>query len=348
MKKSKKPESTETNIPDNGFLEIDEPNVNPRFALLLPADLAHRCQAIPVARNGDRITVAMANPSDEKARNEILAVLGPSTCVVRARTQAIDKLLAEFWKSVKYSTPNFLYWQCTKNTSANEKSYAEALSTMLGARLNHFRTKTMGNKAYRELTQEIEQHQVDMLILGTIEPSIFKELSEIYSGTPPIDRIPTSLLIIKQPRWPLRSILLILKNEVTDESAIDWAVRIAQSSKAKIAILPLTIAIPDINLQDLQGNSHIATLLTRNCTVGSNLRSVAQRLVDSDINGTIVLRQESPFQQIHFELMERNYDLVLISFQNRDHIEDLVQGNLIKLLMNRFDLPVLVTKSTIR
>lgn len=348
MKNSSKPESIETNIHDNGFLEIDEPDVNPRFAPLLPTDLAIRCQAIPVARNGDRITVAMADPSDEKARNEILAVLGPSTCVVKARTKAIDKLLAVSRESVGYPTPNFLYWQSIKNTTTNEESYAEALSAMLGARLKQFKTKKMGKNAYRELTQELEQYQAEMLILGTIDPPIIKELIELYSGTFPIERIPASLLMVKQPRWPLKSILLILKNEITDESAIDWAVRIAQSSKAKIAILPLTVAIPDINLQDLHGNAHISTLLTRNCTMGNNLRSVARRLVDSDINGNIVLRQESPFQQICFELLERNYDLVVISVQHRDHLKHFLHGNLIKLLMKRLDLSVLVTKPLIK
>ena len=50
----------------------------------------------------------------------------------------------------------------------------------------------------------------------------------------------TSFLLARRPRWPIRSILLILRIEKTDEAAVDWLARLAQPGKT--AVLQDTIS----------------------------------------------------------------------------------------------------------
>jgi hypothetical protein len=141
--------------------------------------------------------------------------------------------------------------------------------------------------------------------------------------------------------------LLILRNEASDESAIDWTVRIAQPSSAEVAILPLTFIPPAKNDQSPRNRSSIVTMLTTNCSLGKKLRLVAHRLVDSEITGTIVLRHEMPFRQISFEMIERNYDLVVIASELHNQRCSRVPEELIKRLLSCTERPVLITKPKI-
>ena len=329
------------------FLDINELKANSRFAKLLPSDLAHRYHAVPVAGNGNKITVAMADPSDAEAREAILTTMGHSTCLVRGNAQAIDNLLSEFWDEVDFTSPSLLYWSPINSMAAEIESYAQSLATLLNIRLDHFETPETGNQAYLELISEVEQNMVDIVILcGIEEPGLRSQIKRL-SAFNLVDRFPVSLLVVQKLRWPLSSILLILRNEASDESAIDWTVRIAQPSSAEVAILPLTFTPPAKNDQYPSSRSSIATMLTTNCSLGKKLRLVAHRLVDSEINGTIVLRHEIPFRQIRFELMEKNYDLVVIASELHNQRCSRVPEELIKPLLSCTERPVLITKPTI-
>ena len=77
------------------YLEINALEADRRLADLLPFDIACRYHALPVAKDGEQITVAMADPYDKNAVDAVLAVMGPSTCIVRADAQFIDSALIE-------------------------------------------------------------------------------------------------------------------------------------------------------------------------------------------------------------------------------------------------------------
>ena len=56
-------------------LNIAHLKPNPQVVHLLPSELAHRYHALPVAIDGERLTVAMAHPEDETACQELMATL---------------------------------------------------------------------------------------------------------------------------------------------------------------------------------------------------------------------------------------------------------------------------------
>ena len=326
------------------YLEFNKLETIPRLARLLPPDLASRYHALPVAEDGARVTVAMADPDDKEAREAILAVLGPSVCVVRADAQVIDRLIAEFWEKASNRALELLLWVPTKSIATEVESYADHLAALLGAHLNQFETSCTGNEAYRALTSEIEHIKADIVVLGEFEQSILERLIEGPPQNKLADQLPTSLLVVRQPRWPIKNILLILRNETIDETAVDWTVCLARPSGADVTILPLTIPVPAMYDQRPRMRCSIDTILTSDTKLGKKLRLVAQRLVNSEINGTLRLRQEPPTWQIRFELLENDYDLVVIDCEPPDKLWHWILGELVNPLLSWTDRPVLVTK----
>ena len=326
------------------YLEINELVADPRLSGLLPPELAYRYHALPIAGKGDAITVAMADPNNAEARQAIMNVLGSSACIIQANEQTIDRVLAELWDKSPNPSPHLLYWTYSKSTIAKIETYAQALAALLDANISQFESEKNGNQAYLELCDEVERLQADVVVLGGIEQSILKGFIEGPPEIKLVDQIPASLLVIRQPRWPLKYILLVLRNESQDSSAIDWTIRIAQPSCAKVTILPLTMPVPVMYDQIPRMRCSITALLSSNCNRGRSLRLVARRLVASEIEGTLRLRQESPAWQIHFELKEREYDLVVIANEPHNRLCRWLYGGLVNPLLSWAEMPVLVTK----
>lgn len=326
-------------------LELDNLQANPRLAKLLPPDLACRCRALPVAEDGERITVAMADPDDKEAREAIFAVLGPSAYVVRADARIIDRLLAEFREMTINQSLELLLWAPAKAIPDEVETYAKDLATLLGAHLSMFETSCMGNEAFRALTSEIDHIKADIVILGEFEQSILERLIEGPPENKLAYQLPTSLLVVRRPRWPIKNILLILRNGVIDETAVDWTVCLARPSGADVTIVPLTIPLSAMYDQYSRMRCSIDTILTSDTKFGK-LRLVAQLFVDSEINGTLRLRQEPPIWQIRFELLENDYDLVVIDCNPPNKLWHWILGELVNPLLSWTVRPVLITKSS--
>ena len=333
------------NNQETQYLDLNRLEAIPRLAGLLPPNLACRYHALPVAEDGVRITVAMADPDDKDAREVIMAALGPSTCVVRADAQVIDSLLAEFWEKASNQSLNLLLWVPTRAVADEVEAYAEDLATLLGAHLSRFETPKTGNEAYRVLTSEIKRTKADIVILGSNEQTTLNRLLEVWPEYTLADRLPTSLLVVRQPSWPIINVLLVLRNKGKEETAVDWTVRFAQPSCADVTVLPLTIPAPAMCDQDPRLSYNIDTLLTSDSKLGKNLRFVAQRLVDSEINSTLRLREELPIWQIRFELLQKDYDLIVIDCEPRNRLCRWMLGELVNPLLIRTDIPVLFIKT---
>jgi hypothetical protein len=329
------------------YLDLNELIANSRLMKLLPSDLALHYHAIPVAGTGNMITVAMADPSDSEARQAIMDAIGGTACFVRGNLKAIDHILSEFRKEFDLKPSSLIYWLPDCSRSAEFESYVQSLAKLLKIDHEKFETRVMGNQAMLELISEVETRMVDIVILGGIEQVESRDRANSLSVFNLVNRIPVSLLVVQSTRWPINYILLILRNGAFDESALDWAVRIAQPSTAEVAILPLAISPTMQNEQFYIHDSSVSTMLTMNRSLGKRLRLVARRFVDSGVHGTIVLRNEIPCNQIRFELMERNYDLVIIASEEPGQHLSKMPGDITHPLLTYTDRPVLITKPTI-
>ncbi|MEE8568403.1 MAG: universal stress protein [Anaerolineales bacterium] len=324
------------------FLEFNGLKANPRLAGRLPPDLARRYHVLPIAEDGERITVAMANPDDAEAREAVQTTLGKSIYIIRTDVHTIDRLSTELWPEAINHSQYFLTWLPSSSIHAEIKPYAKALSTLMGAHLGHFETSEIGSNAHTALAEETKIAKVDMVIYREPDQPLFRKL---FTGSPEnklVDLLSSSLLCARKPRWPLKKILLVIRGEGADETAIDWTLRLAKQSGASVTVLPLIAHFPTIYAHM---RPTMPALLTTEDTLGRKLRSVAHRLVDWEIEGTLRIREEMPSQQIRCETIEGNHDLIVIATEPPNRLRRWMVGELVDPLLSWADRPVLIAKS---
>jgi hypothetical protein len=96
---------TQQNGHSTAYLTLDQLDADPMLAQRLPAELARRYHALPVAEDNGRITVVMADPEDVAACDAIASALGignrvqqPSPLfLVRGDPSSIDALVSHVW-----------------------------------------------------------------------------------------------------------------------------------------------------------------------------------------------------------------------------------------------------------
>lgn len=326
------------------YLELSRLEPDLQLARQLPPDLARRYHALPVAKDGERITVAMADPNDAIARDAVMTTFGKSTCIVQADLNTIDGLLEELWPDNLNHPLNFLAWAPPDSIGDEVRTYAQNLSTMLGARLNSFETPETGKGACRALIEETERARADMVIFRAPRQSMLSRLVDGGDDRALIDLLPVSSLLVFGIRWPIKNILFVLRNEDSDEVSLDWTLDLAKPCGALVTVLPMTIPVPAVyaHLQP-----EFPTLLATDCRLGRKMRWVASRLVDRGIEGTLRLRNEPPNDQIRCEVLEGDYDLIVIAAEPQNRFRRQFYGDLVTPLAAWADRPLLIAKPRI-
>ncbi len=184
----------------------------------------------------------------------------------------------------------------------------------------------------------------DLVIFGEPEQSW---LETLLTGQPcgqAIAQAPTSFLLARRPRWPIKSILLILRIEKTDEAAVDWLGRLAQPGKTAVTILPIVPSLPAMYRLGNRVQAGLDVLLSPNTPSGRHLRHIAGQLKQWQIESDLHLRQGEPDWQIRDEVAEGKYDLVLIGAEPRGRIYRFLLGELVGPLLCWIDRPLLVAQ----
>jgi nucleotide-binding universal stress UspA family protein len=328
---------TENRSRKNAYLCLDELALNLKLARRLPADLAWRFHALPLAEDKGSVTVAMANPDDTAAREAIIASLGPTSCLVQGDPAAIDALLAEIWG---HETSRLRVVVCDfPHPVAQEVwDYAQSLGGLLGARIG--RAKAAGEM--NTLAEEEGYTEQELLI---IEEADHPLIHHWLSGE---KRTATSVAVLttRQPRWPLKSILLVILGGREDSAAVDWVLRLARQSASAVTVLAVVPPIPDMDNRRAHLDQGLPALLTTDTPLGRQMHQVVRHLVDQGIESTLRLRQGPPDWQIRREVAEGDCDLIAIAARPDPWLLHRSAGDLLDHLLRWSDRPVLIAKPT--
>jgi len=329
----------------NPYLKISMFETSPRLARRLSPALAWRCRAVPIAEARDRVTVAMANPEDMQAQELIMNALSSSICVVQADVQVIDHALMDLWPELSPQCLKVLSWLPDRDPDADVEFFARAVVQRLNAHLETFQTSERGKRALQALTLEVEHGRYGLLIINRQDQSL---LQRIFAGQPAcklMDQTKASLLIVHQPRWPIKKILLIIRDGgIEDQAAIDWTVHIAKSSSTTVSILPIIPPAPHMYDGAQAMRYSLPALLSTDTPLGRELRHLARRLVDWEIEGTLRLRDDPPDWQICNEVSEEDPDLIIIAAEPHNRLIRWLKGEMVNPLMCWADRPVLIAK----
>jgi nucleotide-binding universal stress UspA family protein len=333
-----------TSLTRIAHLQLDDFAVNVALARRLPAAIARRFNAVPVAEDNGRVTVAVADPDDTLAREAIAGALGASSCVVGCDPQLIDALLAQVWPEERYNERQFLVCAHASPQADEVAVFAQALGTLLNAHISYFRPIEETDDSCEALVDVVGMSDFDLVIWGEPRQSTAKR----WLGRPihqrAIAKIDASLLLVRRPRWPLRRILLVVRGEEADQVAAQWVVHLARPAGAAVTVLAIVPPVPAMYEGFQQMQHRLDALLTTGTALGRQMRRVARSLVDWELEGTLRLRQGTPDVQICREIAEGNYDLVAVAPWPQHQVAHKVLGDRITSLLCWADQPVLIAK----
>ena len=328
-------------------LTLDNLVVNRQLARRLPQGLAFRYHALPVAKDNGHTTVAMANPDDQIARRAVATALGTELYVVHSDQTAIDKLLKNIWDEEVRQPQRLLVYHQTHPIAEDLLRYARYLADLLGAQLNQCST---GDESGRDLDDLVEKVSCghDLVVFEESDQTLIERLLSKPVGCKAVRRVPSSVLIARAPRRPLKKILLVTRGQGgVDDVAVDWTVRLAQPGRVAVTVLalvPPTSAICQRAMTNMPRGP--GDWLSTDTPLGRQLRQIAGRLTNWEIEGELRFRQGSPNRQIKNEVNEGDYDLIVIAADPIDWWLRRLMGDLIRPLLCWADRPVLIAKPT--
>lgn len=321
------------------YLALEQLATQPELARRLPFELAQRYHALPLAEEGGRVTVALANPDDTQARAAVLAALGPELCLVRGDPVTIDARLAEVWRDATCCQLTVRVC-CFPEALPDELwNYAQALGALLDANLD------------RITTAEAIEAGCDLVIIGKGSRPLVRRLlaGPVADGSPRLRQggVPFSILAVQEPRWPLQRILLVLCGQAADNLALDWTLRLACPSGAEVTALVVVPPVPAMYRGLAAMEQSLASMLAAGTPLGCQMRQLAGRLVEHKVSGTLCLRQGVPDQQIGREIARGDHDLVIMATRACRWWLRQLKGDPICALQGRVARPVLLVEPTI-
>lgn len=308
--------STVSNEHSPAYLSLEDVTPDRSVAQRLPAALAWRYHALPVAHDDGCTTVVMADPSDQAAREAVsvaLAAAGNDTeeaaariYLVRGDPDAIDRWLAELFPQTRSNVTTsgagqgLELWLRDPIHGDRQRavSYAESMASLLSASLRRLNPLTPGPSA-ADLAASVHPA---LVILPCLDFNLLPALLDDSNGA-------SAVLLACQPRWPLRRLLVIVRGDQVDDAALAWAARLMHSSGAAATALMIAPHAPTASAQPAQDG--ISTLLSTHHAIGRKMQHAAQSLAAMQLDAVLHLRQGAPETVIREELASAPYDLAI-------------------------------------
>ncbi len=325
------------------YLSLDRLAFDPRLARLLPPDLARRFRALPLAEENGRITVAMADPADGQARDAVMTALGPASCLVQADASLLDRLLSQVWGCGQACRPEVLVCSYPRPPASEVLAYARSLSELLDAGLRQLHAA--------ETLDTLLPDQVGrgLVLFETADHPLIAHLLSQREPPPtpsPLGDVPLGVLVARQPRWPLRRILLVIQGQATDDAALDWALHLGRAAGSHVTVLAVVPPVPAMYDGCAAMRHSLPALLSTDSTLGRQLRRICHRLVDWEVEGALKLRQGVPEAQIRREAEAGDYDLVAVAAAPGGRWRRYLEGDLVGHLLRWAGQPLLVARPT--
>jgi nucleotide-binding universal stress UspA family protein len=150
------------------------------------------------------------------------------------------------------------------------------------------------------------------------------------------------LFFVRFPRWPIQSILLIVRGGKADRSAIEIAFCLACKCNASLITLATVPDIPAFYRSYAKVQLGLPTLFELNTEPGHQLREILHRMSLHGLNGDIQACESEPNQQIRQLVKLSDPDLIVISQEPYSRLWRLLFGEIVQPMLRWIDRPVLI------
>jgi len=270
---------------------------------------------------------------------------GTTTRAAEGNPAAIDALLAQVWPQVARRPLRLLVCAHASPVAEAISAFAQVMAELLDAQLSRYSPVAGMSVACDALPQELTAQGFDLLVWGEPEQPVCQQLLGGLAYHKALDRVPTSLLVVRRPRWPLHRLLLVIQGDEGDEIAAVWTARLARAARAGVTVLAVVPPLPAMYAGCVRMQQGLAELLTTDTPLGQQMRRVARRLVEWEVEGTLRLRQGVPDQEICREVAKGDADLILLSAEPHARWQRILAGRCADKMLGWADRPVLIAKT---
>jgi nucleotide-binding universal stress UspA family protein len=283
------------------FLSLSRLSIDPALARQLPRKLAYYYLAIPVAEDGERLSVVMENPANRAAVRALQLALGRTIVPVRGDVSEIKATLHLLWPQQAATVPHILSWSASPQQAVSVASVAGLIARAFSAQVVSLDSSQSSLETILAVAHE-DQYSLIVLDLppGRTPPHLIRALSK-------------PVLLVQGNELTLRHILLVLRGHSPDEQALDWVIPLAKMEHSLVTLLAVASPFPNLYTRETRMFQGVATLLYPDNLLGKHILECARRLNEAGIKGYLRLRQGSPERQIAEEASQGEYDLIAIA-----------------------------------
>ena len=271
-------------------LDLNSITINLQLARQVPYALSRYYLALPLGRENGAVSVAMAYPGNEKARQILSDLLVAEVVPVLAPAQSIQQLLESIHCPKQQQDRSILAWY-------GQPEWETAVSTAASTLGNIFHTKVT-TLTDPDLTPE---EVLSLAADGSYELGIYP-LPESADLETFIRQADTPLFFVRGAYQTMRRILVVLRGFASDERTLDWLAPLAGEEKAVVTLLSLAdghvLDLTHPHGQDARHREHLARSL--------------QHLESKGVTVNLKFRQGDLIQQVIEETTGDGYDLLAI------------------------------------
>lgn len=227
--------------------------------------------------------------------------------------------------------------------AADTWAYARQVASLLGGKLNQFRLEKPSRSAVHALTTEAGRGY-GLLVMGEPDESALARLVRRPVACKVAEHAPISLLVARQPRWPVRHILLVIRNAAGDECALRWVMQLAQTDKTKVTLLVLNPSGLLTGSREMRMQRFLAALCAGEGHLPPAVYKAADYLQQRGITGQLRAGSEPADVALERELQSDDYDLTVVAAEPRDWWLRRFWGDIVSPLLSLSRRPVLIAR----
>jgi len=281
------------------FLSLKQIAVDPALVRLLPRRLAYYHLALPIARDDDHITVAVALSDNPKVIALLGAALNAPVMLVRSPQDEIKAILDTVWQAQgDIHQPNILAWVDSSAQQSDVRPYAELFAAAFSAET----TIIDSNHSTLETALQIVSEGYFSLLVANESSNELPSL---------LNRAQSPILLVQGEQRSIQKVLVVLRGHTPDRSVLDFIMPLVKFYHAQITLL--AVAQP---VSEHITTSNISDLLSTNSSFGAHIEDCVNLLNEAHIPGQLKLRQGvtlNPEDEIATEASQDQYDLIAIA-----------------------------------
>jgi hypothetical protein len=278
------------------YLQLRQISTDADLIRRLPRRLAYYHLALPIAKEDDRITVAMARPDSPSIIKVLESVLNCPITPVRSDVDEIRSILNRVWQvENEAARPQILAWSAQREQISTVRSCAESFGEIFGAGVTYLE----GDRILPESALQVSREGKYSLIV-TNESLAMRSL---------LTTSPSPVLLVRGESCSLNSILLVLRGHAPDLAALELTVPLLQATGPRVTLM----ALAQGPAQDRLSFSSIAELLSESSNEGSHIAAFKRVLSGLNVQGRFKVRQGLAELEIAEEIGTGRYGLVIIA-----------------------------------